>query len=140
MTPLQSTATTVPVPVCPGAGPYPGFVWTMTIMGTLPEMVGPVFVTELEAITAMYEGTLSGGFELFPGSLVQLPQQLCGAVSANPLKALGAGPLLSEFTFAHCAPQKVTVLPTAALTSPITKEPLLGKAKTTTASVSEASR
>jgi hypothetical protein len=101
----------------------------MTILGTSPEMVEPDFVIELEAITAMNEGTLSGGFELFPGLLVQLPPQVLGAVSANPLKALGAAPPLSELTFAHFVPQNVTVLPTAASRSPITKEPLSRKAK-----------
>src|SRR2546422_6148765 len=104
----------------------------MTTLGTSPEMVGPDLVTGLEAITAMKGGTLAGGPELFPGSVIQLPPQVGGAVlvwSANPLKARGAGPPLRELTFAHCAPQKVTVLPTAALRSPITKEPLLRKAK-----------
>src|SRR2546425_1897190 len=101
----------------------------MTILGTSPEMVAPDLVIELEAITAMKGGTLSGGFELFPGRLVQIPPQVCGAVSAKPLKALGAGPPLSELTLAHCAPQKVTELPMAALRSPITKEPLPRKAK-----------
>src|SRR5437879_2010682 len=115
----------------------------MTILGTSPEIVAPDLVTGLEAITAMKGGTLAGGPELFPGSVIQLPPQVGGAVlvwSANPLKARGAGPPLRELTFAHCAPQKVTVLPTAALRSPITKEPLPRKAKTTTASVSDDGR
>ena len=55
----------------------------MTILGTSPEMVAPDLVIELEAITAMKGGTLSGGFELFPGRLVQLPPQICGAASAS---------------------------------------------------------
>jgi hypothetical protein len=29
---LQSSATTVPVPICPGAGSYPGSVSTITIL------------------------------------------------------------------------------------------------------------
>jgi len=77
-------------------------------------MVSPDLEIALDAITAMKEGTLSGGFELFPGSLVQFPPQLCGAVVANPLKEFGADPPLSELSFAHCAPQNSTVLPTAA--------------------------
>ena len=104
----------------------------MTILRTSPEMVEPDFVIELEAITAMKGGALAGGPELFPGSVLQLPPQAGGAVlvwSAKPLKALGAGPPLSELTLAHCAPQKVTELPMAALRSPITKEPLPRKAK-----------
>src|SRR3989442_1783973 len=104
----------------------------MTILGILPDMVEPDLVIELDAITAMKAGTVAGGPELFPGSVVHVPPQVGGAVlvvSAKPLKAAGAGPPLSELTFAHCAPQKVTALPTVASTLPITKEPLLRKAK-----------
>ena len=67
-------------------------------------MVGPDLVIELEAITAMNEGTVAGGFELFPGSVVQVPPQADGVGlvwSAKPLKAAGAEPPLREFTVAH---------------------------------------
>ena len=77
----------------------------------LPEIVGPDFVIELATMTAMNCGTLLGGPELLPGLLVQVPPQIAGlglVERAKPLKALGAGPPLSEFSFAHCAPQNVT--------------------------------
>jgi hypothetical protein len=70
----------------------------------LPAIVGPDFVIELDAITAMYDGMLAGGPELLPGSLVQAPPQLGKPVvadSAKPLKLAGAAPPLSEFDFAH---------------------------------------
>lgn len=67
-------------------------------------MVGPDLVIELEAITAMNEGTVAGGFELFPGSVLQVPPQAGGVAlvwSAKPLKAAGEDAPLSEFTFAY---------------------------------------
>src|SRR5258708_10196322 len=67
----QTTATTVPVPVCPGDGPYPGLVRTTTILGLSPAIVAPDLVTVLDAMTAMTGGTVSGGCELFPGRLIQ---------------------------------------------------------------------
>src|SRR6266852_5659672 len=100
----QSTATTVPVPACPGSAAYPGSVLTMTILGMLPDVMGVVMAVKLEAITAMKEGTVAGGPELFPGSVIHVPPQAGGVVlvvSAKPLKASGAGPPLSELSFAH---------------------------------------
>ena len=64
-----------------------------------------------------------------PGSLVHVPPQLAGFVLvefAKPLKLDGADPPLSEFFFAHCAPQKVTCWPTTAFRSPITKPVTIG--------------
>lgn len=61
-------------------------------------------VIELDTITAMYDGMVSGGPELSPGSLVQAPPQLGRFVptdSAKPSKLDGAGPPLSEFNLAH---------------------------------------
>ena len=71
-----------------------------------------------------------GGFELLPGLLVQVPPQPEGAVSAKPLKELGAEPPLMALSFAHCAPQNVTELPMPASRLPITKVPLLRNAVT----------
>src|SRR6266478_6344083 len=48
----HATATTVPVPSCPGAAPYPGSVFTITIFWTSP-LIAPDLVIELAAITAM---------------------------------------------------------------------------------------
>jgi hypothetical protein len=70
----------------------------------LPAIVEPDLVIELDAMTAMNVGTLQGGPELLPGSLVQVPPQVGGNVLvefANPLKLLGAEPPLSEFSFGH---------------------------------------
>src|SRR5438552_16735687 len=100
----QSTATTVPVPAWPGSAAYPGSVLTMTILGILPEIVEPDWLIELETITAMKEGTVAGGSELFPGSVIHIPPQAGGVVLVMlvmPLKALGAGPPLSDLRFAH---------------------------------------
>ena len=44
-------------------------------------------------------------------------------LAANPLKPAGALPALSLLSLDHCEPQKVTVLPRAALWSPSTKDP-----------------
>ena len=77
----------------------------------LPEIVGPDFVIELATMTVMYVGTLLGGPELLPELLVHVPPQFGGfglVEFAKPLKLAGAGPPLSEFRFAHCAPQNVT--------------------------------
>src|SRR2546422_320669 len=118
----------------------------MTILRTSPEMVAPDLVIELDAITAMNGGTLAGGPELFPGSVAHVPPQAGGVVlviSAKPLNAAGAGPPLSELTFAHFAPQKVTAVPTAESRLPITKEPPAPppkKANTKTGSVSDDGR
>ena len=74
-------------------------------------MAEPDLVIELETMTAMYSGTLSGGPVLLPESLVQVPPQLGGWVLvefAKPLKLEDAEPPLNEFGVPHCAPQKVT--------------------------------
>ena len=99
----------------------------------LPVIVEPDSVIELDTITAINEGTLFGGPELFPGSVVHMPPRLGGCVLvefAKPLKLDGAGPPLNEFNLAHCAPQKVTLVPRAALPSPITKLPPATTTKT----------
>jgi hypothetical protein len=84
------------VPACPGLGAYPGFTCTTTISRMSPEMVEPLWLTESETITAITEGTVAGGLELLPVSVVQVPPQ-AGAVLlfSKPLKLFGAGPLLS---------------------------------------------
>lgn len=100
---------------------------TITISGVLPEIVGPDWLMELDAITAMNSGTERGGLELVPGSVVQVSPHrgvLLGVVLAKPVKLAGAGPPLSEFGCDHWAPQKVTGLPTVAFRSPITNDPL----------------
>lgn len=76
-----------------------------------PEMLGPDFVIELATITVINGGTLLGGCALLPGELVHAPPQTGGfglVEPAKPLKLLGAGPPLNEFSLAHCAPQNVT--------------------------------
>jgi hypothetical protein len=91
-----------------------------------PEIVDPDLLIELDTMIAIYDGMLSGGPELLPGSVVHVPPQLGGVVLlwlAKPLKLAGAVPPLKEFSFHHCAPQKVTDVPTAAFRSPITKCP-----------------
>jgi hypothetical protein len=78
----------------------------------------------LETITAMSGGTLAGGAELLPGAVDQLPPQLgvvVLGVSAKPLKLAGADPPLNEFSFHHCASQKVTEPVSERF--PTTKEP-----------------
>src|SRR6266550_257774 len=120
---IQPTNITVPVPAWPGLPAYPALVFTITICGISPEIVAPDLLIEPDTMTAIYEGTLLGGSELLPGSVVQVPPQLGGVVLlwlAKPLKLAGALPPLKEFSFDHCAPQKVTELPTTAFRSPIT--------------------
>ena len=83
-------------------------------------------VIELATITVMVRGTVAGGDGLLPGSVFHVPPQAGGFVLVtlpNPLNAAGAGPPLSEFCLAHCAPQNVTCRPTIALLSPMTKLP-----------------
>ncbi len=78
-------------------------------------MVDPDFVAELATITAMYSGTVAGGFELLPESVVHVPPHVGGLVlvcAANPLKPAGAEPPLSWFDDHHCEPQNVIWLPT----------------------------
>src|SRR5713226_7999298 len=90
----------------------------MTMWTVSPDSVEPDLWTELATMTAMYCGTLSGGPELLPGSLIQ-PAPHCGGCpvpSAKPLKLAGAEPPLNE-------------LPVAELPSPMTKAPLPRNAK-----------
>ena len=98
---------TLPVPGWPEFGPNPGSVWTITIWVLMPEIVDQDLSTELDTITAMNDGTVAGGPELLPGSVVQGCPQAGGLLveSAKPLKLFGAPPPLSELLFAHCAPQ-----------------------------------
>ena len=49
----QIWPTTVPVPEWPGSGAKPGFVFTTTTCGVLPEIVGPDLLIELATSTAM---------------------------------------------------------------------------------------
>src|SRR6266853_1780637 len=95
-------------------------MWTVS-----PEICEPSLPTVLVTITAMKAGRgPSGGGVLLPGSVVQATPQL-GVVglSAKPLKLFGAEPPLVGLFCTHCAPQKVTELPTAEFWSPITKLP-----------------
>ena len=77
-----------------------------------PEMVLPLFVTELTTTTPMNAGNGGAtGLPLFPGDAVHVPPQAGGVAltaEANPLNALGALPPLSASRSAHCAPQNVT--------------------------------
>src|SRR5262245_38159406 len=106
-----------------------GSVWTIVTSGTLlPEIFEPTLVIELDAITAMYGGSVAGGGMLPPALAAQLPphcgrDMLVGARLASPLKLDGAGPPLSELRLDHCVPQSVTLLPAAAFWSPITNGP-----------------
>ena len=103
-------------------------------MATISRMfpVGPG-VIELVTRTAMYRGTEVGCPALVPETAVQLPPQFGGlglVLLANPLKLPGALPPLRVLADAHWAPQKVTVLPTTALPSPMTKAPFPAPVKT----------
>ena len=103
-----------------------GFVFTTTTWTVFPATEGPDLPIELDTMTAMYCGTDAGGFELLPGRVDQLLSHDGGfvvVVSAKPLKLAGAEPPLTVLVFDHCALQKVTAEPTAALPSPITNEP-----------------
>jgi hypothetical protein len=67
---------------------------------TLPEIVVPFFVTELEMTVPIYAGMESTGGELLPGELVQRPPHTGGleiGVSTNPMNADGAAPPLRMF-------------------------------------------
>ena len=103
--PPQRIATTVPVPLWPGLGAYPGSVRTMTISGVSPERtVDPVWLTVEVTITAMYWGTAPTGGGLLPVSLDQPVPHAGGVlvVLAKPLKVEGAeAPELSGFSFDH---------------------------------------
>ena len=92
------TATTVPVFAVLES------VFTITIDTMFPVIVDPDFVAELETRTAMYAGTVSGGFELLPVPAVQVPPTVGGVVlveSAKPLKLEGAEPPLMLLTLSH---------------------------------------
>ncbi len=70
------------------------------ILGTSPEIVGPHLLILLETTTPMKGGSVSGGFELLPGLLIQVSTQAGGLVlivAAKPLKLSGADPLLRTF-------------------------------------------
>jgi hypothetical protein len=69
----------------------------VTILGMFPLSIGPDCVIKLETITVMSAGTLFGGFELLPGSLIHVPPQAGGfgfVQLAKPLKLAGAVPPL----------------------------------------------
>src|SRR3954468_2943341 len=101
----------------------------MILRGRSPLMTEPAWVTFVATMTDMYDGNAVGGFELFPGSVVQLA--LAGTTPfAKPLKAAGPSPPLIALTFAHWAPQKVTF--PVALRSPTTNSPPSAGAYTTT--------
>src|SRR4029453_8060789 len=110
----------------PGLSSYPGSTSTTTTCGVFPVIVEPDFEIELATRTRTKAGSGGGGGGgPLPGSVDQLRPQagLVIGLLAKPLKAAGAGPPLSELSFDHCAAQKVTAVPTAELTSPITNEP-----------------
>src|SRR5579872_33622 len=74
-------------------------------------------------------GSVAGGSELLPGSVVNVPAQGLSAegvtVTAQPLKLAGAAPPLTTLSFHHCAPQNVTDELVTALVSPTTNIGLL---------------
>ncbi len=75
----------------------------------LPLISGPDFVIELETNTPMKVGTLLGGEEVTPVEAVQVPPHVRAPLFAtNPLKELGAGPPLNEFSWDHCGLRNVT--------------------------------
>src|SRR6476660_610464 len=86
-----------------------------------PEIVLPSLLTSLETIASITGGSgPAGGSELLPGSVVHEPPQLPVTSLAKPLNAAGAAPPERVLSFHHCAPQKVTCEPVAALPSPMT--------------------
>jgi len=102
-------------------------VLTTTISVTVPDITDPDCETEPTTTTAMKDGTVTGGPELFPGSEDHVDPQVAGVVlrvSAKPLKLFGAGAPLNELLSAHWAPQKFADAPRVALLSPMTKAPL----------------
>ena len=120
---------------------YPGAVCTTTIFGVLPEIVDPDCATPLATRTPINEGTVLGGFELFPGPVIQVVPHPGGSalrVFANPLNAFGAAPPLSALSVLQSELQKVTA--PAALWSPMTKEPLARKANRMVLALSEDGR
>jgi hypothetical protein len=104
-------------------------------------MLFPDFPTELDTTTAMNDGKVAGGPELFPGLVDQVPPQLGGLVLvalAKPLKLGGACPFVIELSLDHWAPQNVTV--SVAVRSPTTNEPWSRKAKSSVVVVAEDGR
>jgi hypothetical protein len=90
---------------------------------TLPLIIEPDFVIELATMTLISDETLAGGLELFPGVPRHVAPQVAGVVLvefAKPLKFSGGSPRIRRFCVDHCAPQKVTCLPTTASRSPMT--------------------
>src|SRR5690242_5649762 len=109
--------------------------------GVLPEICAPDFDDELATITPMKAGNgPAGGGALLPGSVVQpVPQLGTDGFLAKPLKLAGAAPPLSAFSFDHCEPQNVTLVPFELLPSPITNAPPPGaKAKIRTSQLASA--
>jgi hypothetical protein len=78
-----------------------------------PEMIGPDLVIVLETTASTVLGSVAGGFELLPRSVVHVLPHVAGGLSMKPLNEGGANPVLRGFSFHHCAPQKATWLPTA---------------------------
>src|ERR1051325_7694918 len=115
----------------------------------VPLIVLPDWVTLLATSTPMYSGTVSGGFPLLPGRAVKLVPHssgglICGRLTpdAKPLNEDGAWPPERLFRLDHEWLHQVTVLEPAppAVTSPRVNAPRLGKAKTTTSSLSDDGR
>src|SRR5258708_34387567 len=108
-----------------------------------PEIVIPDLEIEFATITAIYDGTLVGGLELLPGSVVHVSPQVGTfelRVSANPLNESDAAPPVKVFILDHLAPHHVkSVVGEAAITvlSPKTNELFDNAAKTRTALESE---
>lgn len=85
-------------------------------------MVEPTWVIALDTMTVISEGTLAGGGVLLPVSVDHTVGQAgLSTVSVKPLK--DAGPLLSELSSVHWAPQNSTVAPGAATALLTTKNP-----------------
>src|SRR4051794_8817230 len=86
---------------------------------TVPPMVGPDFVARVVTITPMSAGSGPlGGFELFPGPALQADPHDGVALSAKPLKLLGA-PLGRMLFWVHWAPQKRTAVPGLSVSAPL---------------------
>src|SRR2546421_2270984 len=112
----------------------------------VPLIVLPDCETELATTTPMYEGTVSGGFPLFPGRAVNaVPHSSGGLIDgsvtpeAKPLNEAGAWPPERLFRLDHEWLHQVTVFEPAPATvaSPRVNAPRLGKAKTITWSLSD---
>src|SRR6266849_7688989 len=123
-----------PVPRWPGSFAYPGFTCTVTMWTMFPLILEPDWVTLLETITLIRPGSVAGGAELLPVVVVQVETQVSAVgLLAKPFMDDGALPPLKLLSFAHCASQKSTWLPTVgppAERFPMTKAPVAGGAKT----------